>query len=116
MLIERYGDLTQEDVVQYWKDHAEDLDVEGYDKYTGFGLPVFGDVDEKYDFPSKKHEGEISMKKFKDVPENAWYSEAIKYVVEKGYMQGVSETEFKPESPLTRAQLAQVLYNIDMKK
>jgi len=65
LLVERYGDLTQEDVVQYWKDHAEDLDVEGYDKYTGFGLPVFGDVDEKYDFPSKKHEGEISMKNLK---------------------------------------------------
>ena len=50
---------------------------------------------------------------FKDVPENAWYKEAVDYVVEKGYMQGVSEDEFKPDSPLTRAQLAQVLYNLE---
>lgn len=114
LLIERYGDLTQEDVIQYWKDHVEDLDDEGYDKYTGFGLPILGDVNEEYDFPSKEgNKGEDEMKKFKDVPENAWYKEAIDYVVEKGYMKGVSEDEFKPDSPLTRAQLAQVLYNLE---
>lgn len=114
LLIERYGDLTQEDVIQYWKDHVEDLDDEGYDKYTGFGLPILGDVNEEYDFPSKEgNKGEDEMKKFKDVPENAWYKEAVDYVVEKGYMQGVSEDEFKPDSPLTRAQLAQVLYNLE---
>ena len=28
-------------------------------------------------------------------------------------MKGVSEDEFKPDSPLTRAQLAQVLYNLE---
>lgn len=96
------------------KIHVEDLDDEGYDKYTGFGLPILGDVNEEYDFPSKEgNKGEDEMKKFKDIPENAWYKEAVDYVVEKGYMQGVSEDEFKPDSPLTRAQLAQVLYNLE---
>ena len=67
LLIERYGDLTQEDVIQYWKDHVEDLDDEGYDKYTGFGLPILGDVNEEYVFPSKEeNKGEDEMKKFKD--------------------------------------------------
>lgn len=35
-------------------------------------------------FSSKEeNKGEDEMKKFKDVPENAWYKEAVDYVVEK---------------------------------
>lgn len=116
LLIERYGDLTQEQVIDYWKNHCEDLDNEGYDIRTGFGLPIFGDVNEDYFKNDNESQEDEKMKKFKDVPENAWYKDVVDYVVEKGYMKGVSEDEFKPDSPLTRAQLAQVLYNLDQIK
>jgi hypothetical protein len=42
------------------------------------------------------------------VPKNAWYADEVAYCVKHGLMVGVSSTEFKPEEPVTRAQLATV--------
>lgn len=50
--------------------------------------------------------------KFEDVTENDWFHEAIDYVLLKGYMSGISETEFAPNASMTRAQLVTVLHNI----
>ena len=52
------------------------------------------------------------LKTFEDVSEEAWYSEAVNYVVSKGLMIGTSNTEFKPESKLTRAMLVTTLYRM----
>lgn len=52
------------------------------------------------------------LKSFEDVSEEAWYSEAVDYVVTNGLMIGTSNTEFKPESKLTRAMLATTLYRM----
>ena len=38
--------------------------------------------------------------------------EAIDYVYEKGYMKGVSETEFAPLASATRAEAAKLLYEV----
>lgn len=45
---------------------------------------------------------------FADVPKNAWYADEVAYCVKHGLMVGVSSTEFKPNEPVTRAQLATV--------
>lgn len=50
---------------------------------------------------------------FSDVDVNAWYAEAVMYCREHGLMAGTSATTFAPESNLTRAQLATVLYRIE---
>ena len=47
---------------------------------------------------------------FADVTENDWFYEAVKYVVDNKLMNGVSETEFAPNTTLTRAMLVTVLY------
>ena len=47
---------------------------------------------------------------FSDVPEKAWYSEAVGYVQESGLMSGVGENTFAPNGTMTRAMLATVLY------
>ena len=47
---------------------------------------------------------------FTDVKDPSWYSESVNYVVEKGYMAGMSETIFSPNTMITRAQLTQILY------
>ena len=47
---------------------------------------------------------------FSDVNANAWYAEAVMYCWEHGLMADVSDTTFAPESSLTRAMLAAVLY------
>lgn len=49
---------------------------------------------------------------FTDVGE-AWYTDAIKYVYENGLMVGTSATTFEPGDDLTRAQVAQILYNLE---
>lgn len=53
---------------------------------------------------------------FKDVEEDKWYTPGIEYVVKEGLMQGVARYYFYPNSTVTRAQMAQILYNLDNTK
>jgi len=50
---------------------------------------------------------------FSDVDANAWYAEAVMYCREHNLMAGTGNDQFAPESNLTRAQLATVLYRIE---
>ncbi len=50
---------------------------------------------------------------FSDVDANAWYAEAVIYCREHNLMGGIGNHQFAPESSLTRAQLATVLYRIE---
>lgn len=50
-----------------------------------------------------------------DVELNAWYHEAVDYVVEHGIMAGVSATAFQPSGSLTRGQVVQILHNLEGK-
>lgn len=47
---------------------------------------------------------------FSDLDCNAWYHEETDFVLEKGYMAGVSSTSFAPEANLTRGMIVQMLY------
>ena len=48
-----------------------------------------------------------------DVLVKAWYHDAVDYVVEHGIMTGTSGTTFEPNAPLSRAMVAQILYNLE---
>ncbi len=50
---------------------------------------------------------------FSDVDAGAWYAEAVIYCREHNLMDGTGNNRFAPESSLTRAQLATVLYRIE---
>ena len=50
---------------------------------------------------------------FSDVPADAWFYDAVRYVSEHGLMNGYGADLFGPNDVLTRAQLAQVLYNLE---
>ena len=50
---------------------------------------------------------------FSDVDAAAWYAEAVMYCREHGLMTGIGNNQFAPESSLTRAQMATVLYRIE---
>ena len=52
---------------------------------------------------------------YADVAEDAWYYKDVMYVTEKGLMSGTGEGRFEPEQSMTRAQLAQTLYNAEGK-
>ena len=47
----------------------------------------------------------------KDVPKDAWFHQAVDWVLAKGVMSGFSTDTFGPHDTLTRAQVVQVLYN-----
>lgn len=57
-----------------------------------------------------EHSG--SPSRFTDVSENAWYYEWVMRAAELNLFGGVSATEFAPESPMTRAMIATVLYRM----
>lgn len=48
---------------------------------------------------------------YSDVAETAWYYDAVNYVTTNGLMNGVGNDRFAPNSNLTRAMFAQILYN-----
>ena len=48
---------------------------------------------------------------FTDAVPTAWYHDGVHYCVERKLMIGVTGELFKPDIPLTRAMVAQVLYN-----
>ena len=50
---------------------------------------------------------------FSDVAQSSWYYPAVRYVYEKGLMTGVNADTFSPETTITRAQMAQIIYNME---
>ena len=49
---------------------------------------------------------------FRDVPKSAWYRKPVEFVYANGYMNGMSATEFAPQSTVTRGMMVTVLYRI----
>ncbi len=62
--------------------------------------------------PTKPVELPTSVKKFVDVRANDWFSDAVGFIVEKGIMNGTSETTFSPQLRTSRAMLATILYRL----
>ena len=60
-------------------------------------------------------EVEIDMDRlpFNDVPDDAWFHDAVSYVYRNEFMNGTSATTFAPASSMTRGMLVTVLYRID---
>ena len=109
LVLQRFPEFSPTTVYEFMRVNSEDLEDAGEDNETGWGLPVLPPIKEETEGD------EMADKKtnFKDVPAGAWYEDAVAYCVERGYMQGFSSEEFKPEQGLTRAQFCQALYNYD---
>ncbi len=50
-----------------------------------------------------------------DVAEGAWYTEAIRWAVSEGVVSGYADGTFRPNAPITREQLAAMLYRYEQK-
>ncbi len=85
------------------------LTDKGAGKYT-FNMPT-GKATINATFKASQPFASIWNSPFVDVAENAWYYDAVRFVNQQGLMNGTSSNTFSPDSKLTRAQLAQVLYN-----
>ena len=53
-----------------------------------------------------------AVRSFIDVKSGAWYYDTIMECAGKGYVNGMTETEFRPNQPMTRAMFATVIYRI----
>ena len=62
-----------------------------------------------------KAAGEEGGSGFTDVPADAWYTEAVEYVTEKGLMNGTGESAFAPLMNLSRSMMAQIFYNMEQR-
>ncbi len=99
------------------------------------------DLDQKSDYQISSDNGDISVKQdsdgdgkyetdivkptpdpkpttpvteiFSDIYPTAWYIDYVQFVYDNGLMTGTSKTTFEPETTLSRAMVAQVLYNYD---
>lgn len=72
-------------------------------------IKIYGDP-ETFKKSWKKVEFEMSDTGFKDVPKGAWYEEALAWAVKYGIVAGFDDGTFKPNEPLTRAQIVSILY------
>ncbi len=50
---------------------------------------------------------------FEDVKTNDWFSEEVEYVVDKGMMNGISDTRFAPNATTTRGMIVTILYRLE---
>lgn len=78
------------------------------------------ELTQKYDFTTpvtksftlyaKWMESDNITLKFTDIKNDAWYYDVVKKIVEKGLMNGISETEFAPELEVNRGMFVTILY------
>lgn len=86
---------------------------------TGSTVPVTGQGNGKYTFtmPSGGVTVDVTFIPedwpFVDVTEDKWYYDAVAYVYQQGIMVGMSETTFEPNTTVNRAQVVQMLYNLE---
>lgn len=56
--------------------------------------------------------GAVFATQFTDVPDDAWYAEAVQFVSNNGLMNGTAADTFSPEGLLTRAQFVAIMYRM----
>ena len=87
----------------------------GSGKKTDSGIPSTGNAETGSGFDGRPSGGkeepapEITLA-FTDVKESDYFYEAVNWAIEKKITSGVSETEFSPDGPCTRAQAVTFLW------
>ena len=56
------------------------------------------------------------LMQFEDVAAETWYTEAVRWAASEGIVEGYSNTSFGPNDPITREQLATILYRYEQHK
>lgn len=71
------------------------------------------DNDDTHESSEPAVSGAELYKAYTDLASDGWYREAVEYMLEMGYMNGMSDTIFQPNGTITRAQLVTILYRIE---
>ena len=97
--------LTEELVYTFEVHQTQKLEA----RFSKLEVPVEPEVPTEPEPPVEPEQPELTIT-FTDVPADAWFAEAVQYVVENGLFSGVSETEFAPRMTMSRSMMATVLY------
>ncbi|MBQ4565485.1 MAG: S-layer homology domain-containing protein [Oscillospiraceae bacterium] len=54
----------------------------------------------------------FSARAYADVPEDIWYADAVRFVTEQGWMEGMGNESFAPEEAVSRAMAVTVLWRM----
>lgn len=101
--------LSRAAMVRFFKDHCQDIGKAGKDNQSGFGLVVLPEPEE---IDIEKYV-EVRKMEFADKDRiSTWAKDAVEFCTEKGYMQGKSNNNFDPKSPITREEMAVVIQRI----
>lgn len=109
--------LNREALLQFFRDNCVDIGSSGKDVQSGYGAVVLPDP-ATIDVLAYQEGRPKSMKvnEFKDanqIPE--WAKDGVQFCLDAGIMDGVGNNLFDPNGPVTRAQLATVMYRANKK-
>jgi hypothetical protein len=108
LLLQKYGDFNQKECVEVLKSIAYKLpNVEDYKQ--GWGLPILPLTDKLEILERLRGE---NMADFKDVEQDRWSKPAIDRCVNEGLLVGFEDGTFRPTTPVTREQMAQILVRV----
>ena len=63
--------------------------------------------------PTEPVEKEDPLEAFRDVDPDAWYSDYVRYMLEHGFMKGVSSDLFSPDGLVNRAMVVTILHRME---
>lgn len=107
LLLEKYGDFTQEECVEILKSIS--IKLPGIEDYKqGWGLPILP-LTEKLEILERLRGENMN---FKDVEQDRWSKNFIKICVDEGLLQGYPDGTFNPGASVTREELAVVLVRL----
>ncbi|MEA4919395.1 MAG: S-layer homology domain-containing protein [Clostridiaceae bacterium] len=107
MAIHKTGaSLPDSGMIQALKDISVDMNTEGHDSKTGWGIPILPPPDQ---FDIFKYQ-EAKMLDFKDKDSiSVWALDAVEYCANLGIVRGDSENTFRPQDPVTREELCVII-------
>lgn len=106
--LEDYPSLLPHQIRYFMRISCDDICDKGYDEKSGYGIfnpELFNENLSLFD------RGEISC--FLDVQKEDWYFDSVCYTEQNRLFSGVSDTEFAPNEPLTRAMLVTAIYRAE---
>ena len=114
--------LTINEGKQFAIENTIDIEDEGFDEESGYGLVVLPKYDElkkkikkqykQINYNNDNKERIDNMKHFKDVSKNRWSYKYIQEVAEKEILNGYKDGTFRPERPITREEMAVIISRI----
>lgn len=113
-LMEYYG-IPADHVVRHWDCHSGRKACPAY--YAGTGNKAWNELHALITSPYAEPEPPKpplpdSLKGYSDLDSEAWYVDAVKEAVEKGWMSGYDSAHFGPGDSLTRGQAVCVVANV----